>query len=63
MSRPPEPLSAQPASYFLTRAAEFRAMAMAARDMASVAALIRLADRFDALAAKRLDPPDEDGSA
>jgi len=38
-------------------------MAMAARDMASVAALISLADRFDALAAKRLDPPDEDGSA
>ena len=41
----------------LVRAAEVRAMAMTARDKATFAALISLAERFEALAATRLELP------
>ena len=58
-----EALSAKPVGYLLARAAELRAMAETARDMAVMRALIRLAERFEALAAQRLVLPDNDGSA
>lgn len=57
------PLSAQPSGYFLARAAELREMATTARSLDVAAALTRLAKRFEALAAKRLGLPDEEGSA
>jgi hypothetical protein len=61
--RPKTPLSAQPVGYFLTRAAELRTMAATARDTPTLAALIRLAERFEAIAAKRLGLPDDTGGS
>jgi len=58
-----EPLSARPVGYFLARAAELRAMAETARDMATMTALVRVAERFEALAAQRLALPDDDDAA
>jgi hypothetical protein len=57
---PQLPLSAQPVGYLLARAAEFRSMAMTARNVTTAAALARLAERFEDMAARRLDLPDND---
>ena len=54
------PLSTQPAGYLFARAAEARAMATDARSLETIASLIRLAERFEALAAKRLGLLDEE---
>jgi hypothetical protein len=62
--KPPLPLSLQPADYLLARAAdEFRSMAMTARNVTTAAALVRLAERFEDMAARRLELPDNDGNA
>jgi hypothetical protein len=45
--------SAQPIGYLLTCAAELRAMATTASHTSTATALIRLAERFEAVAAKR----------
>jgi hypothetical protein len=47
-------LSAQPIGYLLARAAELREMATRAADGAVMASLIRVAERFETLAAERL---------
>ena len=57
------PLSAQPVGYLLARAAELRSTARSARNIATAAALVRLAERFEDMVARRLDLPDNDGSA
>lgn len=61
--KPPRPLSVQPVGYLLARAAELRSMAMTAHSITAAAALARLAERFEDMAARRLDLPDNDGSA
>jgi hypothetical protein len=58
---PPIRLSAQPAGYLLHRAAELRAMASTARIAGTAASLIRLADRFEKIAAARVLPPTDQG--
>jgi len=60
MGQPMEPLSAQPVGCLLARATEVRAMATAARSLEAATALVRLAERLEALAAKRLAPRDAD---
>jgi hypothetical protein len=57
--KPPRPLSVQPISYLLARAAELRSVAMTAHSM-TAAALVRLAERFEDMAAGRLDLPEND---
>jgi hypothetical protein len=61
--KPPIPLSVQPVGYHLLRAAERRSMAMTARSITTATALVRVAERFEDMAARRLDLPDNDGSA
>jgi hypothetical protein len=53
----------QSVGYLLARAAELRSMARTARAISTAAALIRVAERFEDMAARRLDLPDNDGSA
>jgi hypothetical protein len=48
--KPPRPLSVQPVGYLLARAAELRSMAMTAHSL-TAAALVRLAERFEDMAA------------
>jgi len=59
MGQPIEPLSARPIGYLLARAAKLRAMAETAHAVATAATLVSLAERFEALAAKRLGLPDD----
>jgi hypothetical protein len=61
--KPSLPLSVQPVGYLLLRAAELRSMAMTARTTITAAALARLAERFEDMAARRLKLPDNNGSA
>jgi hypothetical protein len=61
--RPPVPPSVQSVGYLLARAAELRSMARTARTISTAAALIRVAERFEDMAARRLNLPDNDGSA
>jgi hypothetical protein len=49
------PLSARAAHDLYARARELRSMAATAGDVATIAALIRLAERFEALAAARFE--------
>jgi hypothetical protein len=60
--KPPRPLSEQPVGYLRARAAELRSMAMTAHSITAAAALARLAERFEDMAARRLDLPENDGS-
>jgi hypothetical protein len=48
--KPPRSLSVQPVGYLLARAAELRSMAMTAHSI-TAAALVRLAERFEDMAA------------
>jgi hypothetical protein len=50
------PLSARPADYLLDRTAELRSMALTATTVDVADALIRLAERFERLAAERSAP-------
>jgi hypothetical protein len=61
--KPPLSLSVQPVGYLLLRAAELRSMAITARTITTATALVRLAERFEDMAAGRLDLPDDDGSS
>ena len=61
--KPPGFLSVQPVGYLLARAAELRSMAVTARTITTAAALVRMAERFEDMAARRLDLPDNDGGA
>jgi hypothetical protein len=61
--KPPRPLSEQPVGYLLARAAELRSLAMTARTNTTAAALVRLAEWFEDMAARRLDLPDNGGNA
>ena len=54
--KPPLPLSQQPVGYLLARAAELRSMAMTAHSI-TAAALVRVAERFEDVAARRLKLP------
>jgi len=63
VTRSNKPLSARPVGYFLARAAELRAMAEMAGVVATAAALVRLAERFEALVAQRLGLPDDPAGA
>jgi hypothetical protein len=57
--KPPRPLSAQQVGYLLARAAELRSMAITAHSM-TAAALVRVAERFEDMAARRLDLREND---
>jgi hypothetical protein len=52
--QPPRPLSAQPVGYLRARAAELRSMATTAHSIIAATGLVRLAERFEDMAARRL---------
>ena len=57
--KPPRPLSVQPVGYLVARAADLRSMAMTAHSI-TASALVHLPERFEDMAARRLDLPEND---